>query len=147
MRATSNARPLTNIDYGRNHRAVCLRPTESEHDPHRRDHSMSARPLVDPGSQSPRNRLGRALRNEIWGVETPNGRLARSLERIEARNVIGASRSKLAPQGSARCARRPRPPLTCALAAADWQLWRAAMPLAGVQTSAERKKNFRNYCP
>jgi hypothetical protein len=61
--------------------------------------------------------------------------------------VIGASLRERAPQGSARCARRPSTPLTCALAAAHWQLWRAAMPLAGVQTNAERKKNFRNYLP
>jgi hypothetical protein len=31
-----------------------------------------------------------------------------------------------APQGSARGARRPSPPLTCARAAAHSQLWRAA---------------------
>jgi hypothetical protein len=41
-RATSNAPPLTGIDYGRNQLAVYLRPAESERDPSRRDHSMSA---------------------------------------------------------------------------------------------------------
>jgi hypothetical protein len=78
-------------------------------------------------------------------VETPNERLGRSLERIEASlgNVIRASLRKRAPQGSARRARRPSPPLTCALAKADWQLWRAAMPLAGVQTRAQRKKELQ----
>jgi retron-type reverse transcriptase len=35
-------------------------------------------------------------------------------------------------KGSLARARRPRPPLTCALATAHWQLWRAK-PLARVQ--------------
>ena len=100
------------------------------------------------GTKAQESVWGGALRNEIWGVG-PRMDGWRSLERIEFNlgNVIPANLRKRAPQGSARFARRPSPPLTCALAAAQWQLRRAAKPLAGVQTNPEIKENFRKLLP